>query len=85
MSAMITWAAQEQIATIDIWTVGERLRWPILRALSPRFVERMELRRYTHDLLASGQWSAIRVEPHVGSAGLPSTHVFDVFGVRSIP
>jgi len=82
---MTTWAAQEQIATVDIWTFGERLRWPILRALSRRFVEHMELRRYTHDLLASGQWSVIRVQPHVESAGTPSTHVFDVFGVRYIP
>jgi hypothetical protein len=85
MSAMNTWAAQEQIATIDTWTLGERLRWPILRALSRGFVEKMELRRYTHDLLASGQWSVVRVAPHVESAGIPSTHVFDVFGVRYIP
>ena len=75
-------AHEEPIATVDVWTLAAQARWPIVRAFTHRFVEQMDLRRYTRELLASGEWSVVRVQPHPEAAGLPSTHVFDVFGVR---
>jgi hypothetical protein len=81
---MITPVLEEPIGTIDVWTLRAQARWPILRALTHRFVEQIDLRHYTRELLASGAWSVIRVEPHL-EAGTPSTHVFDVFGIRYVP
>jgi hypothetical protein len=67
------------IATVDLWQLGSRTRWPILRALAPRFVERLALAQYERELLATHRWSLIRVVPR-REPGAPATHQVDIFG-----
>jgi hypothetical protein len=68
---------QEFIATVDVRQL-HALRWPIMRALAPHFVEASELRHYLEDALRTGRWTCVRAVPslHADYAG----HVFDVFG-----
>jgi hypothetical protein len=71
---------EQFIQTVDVRELHE-LDWPILRLLTPSFVERLELRRYKHHLLASGQWDRIRAMPRRDSSGGVSPNVFDLYGV----
>jgi hypothetical protein len=80
---VIAHRAEERIGTVDVWQLPDRLRWPIMRILSRRFVEELELGRYIRGLLATRRWSIVRVAPHADEQGIPSTHVFDVYGVPS--
>jgi hypothetical protein len=71
---------EEFIGTVDVWAL-RNTRWPFMNMLARRFVDARELCAYERDLLASGRWTVVRTQPHVGDAGAPSTHVFDVYGV----
>jgi hypothetical protein len=76
---MISRGDQEQfIGTVDVWQLRQ-MRWPIMRFLTPGFVERLELERYMRDLLASHLWSSVRAEPHLDVAARRS-HVYEVYG-----
>jgi hypothetical protein len=68
------------LGTVDVRELHE-LDWPIVRLLARSFVERLELRRYKLQLLASGQWDRVRAVPHRDSAGEVSPHLFDLYGV----
>jgi hypothetical protein len=72
---------EELIGTVDVWELRSGIRWMIMRALARHFVEEVELGRYMRGLLATRRWSVVRVVPHINPQGLPSTHVFDVYGV----
>ena len=72
---------EQRIGTVDVAELRGGVRWMLMRALSRRFVEEMELGRYLRGLLATGRWSVVRVVPHMTERGQPSTHVFDVYGV----
>ena len=75
---------EELIGTVDVWQLRSRIRWMIMRAFARHFVEEVELGRYMRDLLATRRWSVVRVVPHVNAQGLPSSHVFDVYGVPAL-
>ena len=80
---MITRGEQEQfIGTVDVWQLRQ-MRWPIMRFLAPRFVERLELERYMGQLLASHHWSSVRAEPHLDPA-VARPHVYEVYGLPSL-
>ena len=68
----------ELVTTIDVREL-HGIRWGIMYQMFPKFVEEIELGRYLRELLTSGHYGALRVEPHQGPDGLPSTHVFDVY------
>jgi hypothetical protein len=70
---------EEFIATVDVRQL-HALRWPIMRALAPHFVEASELRHYLEDALHTGRWTCVRAVPsrRPDDAG----HVFDVFGTN---
>jgi hypothetical protein len=68
------------IGTLDVWQL-RKLRWPIMRAFAPRFVERAELRRYERELLESGEWSDIVAVPREDGASPREQHVFDIYGL----
>ena len=78
---MMTLRREERIGTVDVWQLTQGMRWPIMRMLAKRFVEEMALGRYLRCLLDTRRWSVVRVVPHADEAGVPSTHVFDVYGV----
>ncbi|MDQ6673981.1 MAG: hypothetical protein M3069_25090 [Chloroflexota bacterium] len=80
---MIAQPIEERIEIVDIWQLRNGLRWPIMRVLARRFVEEVELGRYMRALLATRRWSVVRVVPRADERGLPSTHVFDVYGIPS--
>lgn len=75
---------EEFIGTVDVWELKSGIRWMITRLFSRHFVEEVELGRYMRGLLATRRWSVVRVVPHMNEEGLPSTHVFDVYGVPAI-
>lgn len=70
---------EEFIGTVDVWQLRQ-LRWPVMRILARHFVEELELGRYMRRLLATGEWSAVRVQPRPNPAQA-ETHVYDVYGV----
>jgi hypothetical protein len=72
---------EQLIGTVDVWELRSGIRWMIMRAIARHFVEEMELGRYMRGLLATRRWSMVRVVPHKSEQGVPSTHVFDVYGV----
>jgi hypothetical protein len=72
---------EQFVGTVDVWQLSSGIWWMITRVCSPRFVEEVELGRYMRGLLATRQWSVVRVVPHINEQGLPSAHVFDVYGV----
>ena len=74
---------EEFVGTVDVWQLSSGIWWMITRVFSPRFVQEVELGRYLRGLLATRRWSVVRVVPHTNEQGLPSTHVFDVYGVPS--
>ncbi len=68
------------IARLDVWQL-RKLRWPIMRAFAPRYVERAELRRYQRELLESGQWAEVVAVPRDDTAHPREQHLFDIYGV----
>ena len=68
------------IATIDAASLST-IRWGLMRALFPRFVEEVELGRYVRTLLTSGLAAAVRIEPHRQPNGRTSDHEFDIYGM----
>jgi hypothetical protein len=68
----------EYLGQVDVHDLSH-YRWPIIRAVAGRFVDRLELRQYQQQLLNSGKWQAIRAEPHRDEAGVLSSHVFDLY------
>jgi hypothetical protein len=75
----------ELIATVDVWQLDD-LKWPIMRVLTPGYVDHVELDHYLNHLLASGRWREVYAEPHAEPrAGSPRRlqHVFDVYGERA--
>jgi hypothetical protein len=79
---------EELIGTIDVSQLRSGIRWMIMRPFAPRFVEEVELGRYLRGLLATRRWSTVRVVPHLDERGVPSSHLFDIFGVpapRQVP
>ena len=72
---------EELIGTVDVSRLTSGIRWMIMRPFAPRFVEEVELGRYLRGLLATRRWSTVRVAPHLDERGVPSGHIFDVFGV----
>jgi hypothetical protein len=79
----MTQVQEEFIGTVDVWELRSGIRWMITRVFSRHFVEEVELGRYMRGLLATRRWSVVRVVPHINEQGLPSTHIFDVYGVPS--
>ena len=73
----------ELIGTVDARELKSGIRWMITRLLSRDFAEEVELGRYMRGLLATRRWSVVRVVPHTDERGVPSTHIFDVYGVPS--
>ncbi len=69
---------EELVTTIDVREL-HGIRWEIMRQMFPKFVEDVELGRHLSELLISGHYGAVGVEPHQGPDGRPSTHIFDVF------
>lgn len=74
---------EEFIDTVDVHQLRTQPLWPIMRVFAPRFVDEVELNRYLRRVLASDRWSVVRVVPHVDERGMPSQHIFDVYGRRS--
>jgi hypothetical protein len=68
------------ITTIDAASLST-IRWGLMRAMFPRFVEEMELGRYVRSLLSSGRAATVRIEPHRQANGLISEHEFDIYGL----
>jgi hypothetical protein len=68
----------EVVATVDVRELHS-IRWGMMRQIFPRFVEDVELGRYLRTLLTSGRCDAVRIVPHRGPDGRPSTHVFHVY------
>ena len=75
---------EEFIGTVDVWELRSGIRWMITRVFSRHFVEEVELGRYMRGLLATRRWSVVRVVPHLNQQGLPSSHVFDVYGMPAV-
>jgi hypothetical protein len=75
---------EEFIGTVDVWDLKSGIRWMIMRVFARHFVEEVELGRYLRGLLATRRWSVVRVVPHINPQGLPSRHVFDVYGVPAL-
>jgi hypothetical protein len=73
--------SEEFIGTVNVRQLRSGIRWMIMRAFAPHFVEEVELGRYLRGLLATRRWSVVRVVPHTNPEGSPSTHVFDVYGM----
>jgi hypothetical protein len=72
---------EELIASIDV-TQLHAIRWWFLQLFAPRYVEDMELGCYVRELLATREWSMVRVTPHADTLGTPSMRVYDVYGTR---
>ena len=71
----MTQSTEHFIGTVDVRTLHE-LDWPIFRLLARSYVERLELRRYKRQILASGEWDRVRAVPHKNRP-----HLFDLYGV----
>src|SRR5919202_7124514 len=80
----MTQVQEEFIGTVDVWELRSGIRWMITRVFSRHFVEEVELGRYMRGLLATRRWSVVRVVPHINAQGLPSSHLFDVYGVPAV-
>jgi hypothetical protein len=68
----------ELVATVDVRELHS-IRWGMMRQMFPRFIEDIELGRYLRTLLTSGHYEAVRIVPHRGPDGQPSSHVFHVY------
>jgi hypothetical protein len=73
-------ATEQFIGTVDVAEL-QSIRGGIMRMLARHYAEEMELGRYLRELLATRRWSMVRVVPHTNEQGVPSTHVFDVYGI----
>jgi hypothetical protein len=71
----------EFIETVDVWRL-DQLKWPIMRVLTPRYVDHVELDRYLAELLKTGRWREVSAVPHPDPTQR-THHVFDVYGERS--
>ena len=69
--------SEELVTTIDVREL-HGIPWGIMRQMFPKFVEEVQLGRYLRELLTSGHYAAVRVEPHQGPDGRPSANTFDV-------
>jgi hypothetical protein len=74
---------EEFIGRVDVRELKSGIRWMITRVLSPSFAEEVELGRYMRGLLTTRRWSVVRVVPHRDERGVPSPHVFDLYGVAA--
>ena len=70
------------LATVDVRELHS-IRWGPIAQLFPSFVEEIELGRYLKRLLVRNDNSAVTIEPHRTQDGLPSSHVFDVYGLEA--
>lgn len=77
---MSSQATEQFIGTVDVAELRS-IRGAIVRLLARHYAEEMELGRYLRELLATRRWSVVRVVPHSTEQGVPSTHVFDIYGV----
>lgn len=66
------------IDTVDVRQLDSRARWPIMRVLARRYVDRMALACYVRDLLSTDNWSVVRVVPHPDAES-----VYDVLGIQN--
>jgi hypothetical protein len=73
-------ATEQFLGTVDVRKLRE-LDWPIVRAVTPSFVDRLELQRYKRRLLASQKWDRIRDVPRRREDGTLSAHTFELYGV----
>ena len=73
----------EFIGHVDT-AVLHQLRWPILRLLTPGYVEHFELAHYLDHLLATGDWLSVRAVPSQvdGTPTNAPPHAFDIYGAR---
>jgi hypothetical protein len=71
---------EQFLGTVDVRDLHE-LDWPIVRLVSPTFVERLELQRYKRRLLGSRNWDRIRAVPQRHEDGKLSTRTFDLYGI----
>lgn len=71
----------EFIDTVDVNELRSAIRWFFMRPFAPRLAQVLELGRYVRELLRTGRWSRVHLQPHVDHTGAPSRHVFDVYGV----
>jgi hypothetical protein len=71
-------STEELLETVDACHL-ETLSWGPLRAMFPRFAERVELERHVGQLLATGRCHAVRIEQHRQADGQLSVHIFDVY------
>ena len=67
--------SRELLATVDARTL-ETIRWGPLRQLFPKFVEEIELGRYLKRLLASGQYSVVRLAPRRPGLKAPTRNTY---------
>jgi hypothetical protein len=74
---------EQFIGTVDVGEL-QSIRGAIMRMLARHYAEEMELGRYLRELLATRRWSMVRVVPHTNEQGVPSTHVFDVYGIPAL-
>jgi hypothetical protein len=76
----MTQPAEQFICTVDVAEL-QSFRGALMRLLARHYMEEIELGRYLRGLLATRRWATVRVVPHTNEQGVPSTHVFDVYGV----
>jgi hypothetical protein len=70
----------ELLEIVDAYNL-RTLSWGPLRAMFPRWAEKVELDRHMSALLATGRCHAVRVQPHRQDNGQLSAHIFDVYRV----
>jgi hypothetical protein len=76
----MSYATERFLEAVDVRDLHE-FDWPIVRLVSPSFVEHLELQRYKRRLLDSQRWDRIRAVPHRDAAGNVSSHRFELYGV----
>lgn len=69
---------EEFIETVDVWQLNQ-FRWPVMRVLTPGYVDHLELDRYLKRLLGTGRWRNVRAVHHA-DAHHRYQHLFDVYG-----
>jgi hypothetical protein len=71
-------STNELLEVVDAYEL-KTLNWGPLRAMFPRFAERVELERHVSALLATGRCHAVRIQQHRQDDGQLSAHLFDVY------
>jgi hypothetical protein len=74
--------SEQFLGTVDVRELHE-LDWPIVRLVSPSFVEGLELQRYKRRLLDSHKWDRVRAVPYRDINGTASSHRFELYGIRA--